>query len=69
MNISYDKTKSLTHNVLEAFKFLNWVCREMQDGRVDIARQDITQNTNDILQAQADFVEAVVDEYNAIIEG
>lgn len=66
--INYDKSKTLATNVANLFKWVGWVCREMQDGRVEIARQDIRNNEEDILKAQADFVESVVDEYNAICE-
>ena len=51
---------------------LNIVSNEMFNGRVSQAQADIKNEAEkeeqDILQLQADVVEAVIDEYNALIE-
>ena len=68
MTPTYDNNAPLSTNVLALFRFTNWLTREMQDGRVKIVTDKANENEANILQAQADFVEAVFDEYNALIE-
>ena len=60
-DLKYNEQKSLKQNIKAFLPWLNFNTREMTEGRVKTAQ-------NDILTAQADFVEAVVDEYNAITE-
>lgn len=54
--LKYDEQKSLKQN-LKAY--LSWINFNTKKGK---------ENENAILQSQADFVESVVDEYNALIE-
>lgn len=55
--INYDKSKTLATNVANLFKWVGWVCREMQDGRVEIARQDIRTNEEDLIKAEQECTE------------
>lgn len=64
----YDNTKTLGANVKELFKFVNYNYREMTMGRVPMTTDRLVQDEQEILQAQANTVEAVIDEYNALIE-
>lgn len=67
-SLNYDKTKTLATNVLELFKYCNWLYAEMLQGRVLRNTDKGLENEQGILQVQADVVEAVVDEYNALCE-
>ena len=64
----YDKTKTINTNVMALFRFTNWLYREMLMGRVKMNTDKTAENEQEILQTQANFVQAVEDEYNALIE-
>lgn len=64
----YNNKKTVASNLVEIFRFTKWLFDEMLHGRVEAVTDRTKQNEHDILQAQADFVQSVEDEYNALCE-
>jgi len=64
----YDDSKSIKQNVKDLIDYVSYNYREILVGRVQINSNDCRTNRKDILKAQADMVEAVIDEYNALCE-
>ena len=73
VNFKYDENQSVKTNVMACVNWLNNIAKEMYDGRVPKAQNDIVGNKktldNETMQIQADIVECVIDEYNTYIGG